>query len=901
MANRQINDNMISGISRPQCASGVSTRHMFSHFTEVTFQTKESSTKKNDRMLHIMPFDANNYDFTVQSNLTYEIVVVSFAGQVHWRWRKWLTGTEPSGNPSKLLPFSTLPVRIDHSVTIRFATATGKHVGDTWRFDSVSRNQFRVQGKYVSGNIITCRLPPPDTSYSDAKPDYEGMQQEIKVSVSGRVCFSKPIYRHISVLNSLSSASMESASSQDLEIDIDGYFTGPEDYSFEIVMTSSTTFKWRKYRPGMSTCTITGVGSWCRFVGQHDIESGRAIYLQHGVFVKFATTNGKNVGDRWEFTAFTCWSTSFSPVKFKGRQLTSNEDALLVVEGAFVGAEDATFEVETLADPSMFRWRYYARTSNYNASEWTETRRTRMVSTSPLYLEQGVSIYWLTTGGKYFGDRWNWKAFSGHLVTTLAKPHVSAILPSNTNIPGDPAVPYVFGTYLGQERVRFVIEIGGNCSTSCFEFRWKKEQLPNDSAYQTLESRGLNFSVLYGMKDPRPLTDGLYISWVVTTGYAHGNTYTITVSQIPTSVLPVRPAQSSIFSSIVSASSFSNGPQGESPAKSSVLTIEFWNSSAFKWRKDTGPYSKCISVVFNRPVHITGGVSIIFSSKIVFVPGVHYLIPLQSHIPHVFNVESEHHGARVTSTISRPEASLANLLNGPNYGSVVGDVIPQMERLLPIDQQTDGEILFQQNDVIVQNNCISDQASLTGITASATRGHVTERFPAVYLKIVGDPTLSNVLGGPADEIEVLGKYSGMSSYVYEIETYGPGDHFIWRKYPFGSNDVTALWSQAYRIQISSSSPLDHNLSVIFKPPSEPVPSNKRWMFTAHQGHTFVFRISGRATWSEEKAITGRPQELAYGISVQFSQLSGYSSGKRFVTIKNNLKYFMFSVRKDHFV
>jgi hypothetical protein len=232
-------------------------------------------------------------------------------------------------------------------------------------------------------------------------------------------------------------------------------------------------------------------------------------------------------------------------------------------------------------------------------------------------------------------------------------------------------------------------------------------------------------------------------------------------------------------------------------------------------------------------------------------------------------------------SVSRPKASLLNQLNGPNYGSIIGDVIPQTAHTGPLhtDGHPAGKFLSEQNNVVTKSNCYSGKPLVTEITASATKGYVVDRYPVVYLKILGFPSLSDVLGEHKDEIEILGKYSGISSYVYEIESYGAGDHFIWRKYPRQSNNADGVpWSPADVIRVSSSSRLDQNLSVSFKSASFPASSRVRWTFTAHQGHTFVFRISGRATWSEEKIITGKPQELASGISVQFSKLSGYSSG-----------------------
>ena len=63
---------------------------------------------KQDRMLHVMPIVANNYDSLMQFNFTYDVIVVpDNNGRMHWSWRKWLAGFGPFGNYSKSMPFST--------------------------------------------------------------------------------------------------------------------------------------------------------------------------------------------------------------------------------------------------------------------------------------------------------------------------------------------------------------------------------------------------------------------------------------------------------------------------------------------------------------------------------------------------------------------------------------------------------------------------------------------------------------------------------------------------------------------------------------------------------------------------------------------------------------------------
>ena len=865
---------MYHGRKELHFASGLSMRRSFSHFTETVFYpARGRTTSPADRTLQVTLYEPSNYESAVQSDFTYEITAKNTSGQgVQWTWRKWPSGTQSFGTYSELHSFSTGPVQIEHGIAISFTTLSGKNDGDMWKFDAITRNPFRVRSEASFDESMICHLPPPDVIHPDADRNHGGVQHEIKVSANGGGCFTKPRYRPRLASNN-PVLIIDSNANQPAMIDVDGYFSAPEDYTFDFIISSPTSLRWRRYRPGMSSCNLCLDGPWCRYAMISNADFERGVYLEHGIHVKIATRATKRSGDRWEFTAFACWSTSFSPVKFRGKQLTSNDDALLYVEGNFKGMEDMTFEVEVLADHGMFRWRSYVQASNSSLVPWTD--RAHMISTSPIYLESGISIHWLTADGKHCGDRWNWTAFPGLLVTTLAKPHVSRIIPSNINVHGDPGMPYVFGTYLGHEHVRIVIEIGGNCSTACSQFRWKKEYTSQYISHHVIDTQEAEFSQLYEMNDLLLLTDGVYISWTVAIGYVHGNAYTVTLSQVPTSFLPIQPTPSSPFSVFV------NDEIGMMPAQHSVFTIEFWNSSAFKWRKDTGQYSKLMSPIINRAVHLTGGIGISLSSKNGYTPGVHHRIPLRTHYPYVFNVTTEHQGVRMRGSVSRPKASLLNQLNGPNYGSIIGDVIPQTAHTGPLhtDGHPAGKFLSEQNNVVTKSNCYSGKPLVTEITASATKGYVVDRYPVVYLKILGFPSLSDVLGEHKDEIEILGKYSGISSYVYEIESYGAGDHFTWRKYPRQSNNADGVpWSPADVIRVSSSSRLDQNLSVSFKSASFPASSRVRWTFTAHQGHTFVFRISGRATWSEEKIITGKPQELASGISVQFSKLSGYSSG-----------------------
>lgn len=871
------------------CAAGPSRRQAFSRFTDVDFLDSGLMTLTSDRTLVVTQSVRDEYDYIVNVDFTYEILAVLDGSVLRWKWRKWAYGMFPSGTFSDLFTLSTDSVELEYGVTVTFTTTTGKQHGDLWRFDALTKSPFLVKGVHISDNTIMCPLPPPDQSYPDADPDREGLQQELKVSMRGDTCFSVPTYTDKDLRRSVSGDPKYLANvtedlmfGEDIKIYTEGYFSGPEEYTFELQMTSSTSFKWRKYRLGESVCKTSVEGPWCGFKGTGTVSVKHAVHLEHGVFVKFATLTGKQAGDSWTFDAYTFWSTTYSPVSFIANAQTGSDDALLYVDGTFIGNEgDMTYEVEVMADTGTFRWRKYPSRSIGATAVWREDH---YIGTQPIHLDDGVSVYWLTPEGKHHGDRWKFTAFGGHLVTWLTKSYVGDPLPAQKNVDGDARAPSVAGVYHGQDTARMRIEIGGDCTTSCTQFRWIKEYPVIRSPYQPVDWYGGNFTSLLEMEShDQRLADGINITWGPTSGYKHGNTYTISLVPMPTSILPVRPLSSPFFSPLGLRSTFQDN-KGTAPARNSVFTVEFISSTTFKWRKDTGPYSTPKAVIVDEPMTIGNGVNLTFTSSAGFTPGLHYLIPLRTHIPHVVNVSTTHNGARLSPTISQPVAALSNYANFPNQGSLLGDVRPWGKNKgnhSIYAYPAAGTISGGTSAVPGSGYAHQRGVGLSNvINAVATQGYLVAKYPTTYVKIIGTPAISEITGALADELAVSGIYSGSSSYVYQIEPYASDDLFRWRKYPLGLSDANATsWSSGHAIVVSGGTSLDGNLSVTFQSTSYSASATNRWTFTANSGHTFVHRDVGRASWSDEKLITGQPQQLSSGISVQFSQLSGYTTGE----------------------
>ena len=881
------------------CASGTSLRRAHSHFSPVAFLgAADGVAADTDKTMSVSVGVSAAYAEFVQADLTYEVAAADVAGVVKWKWRKWAKGMFPGGTFSELNDFSTSAVELEYGVHVSFASATGKAATDVWRFDAVTANPRVARGEYLSPQRVSCPLPPPDPSAPDLDAAKAGTQQELKVSYRGESSFSAVTFTDAAGVKTVTgdpaplSRTTEALDfDEDVKLYVEGYFDGPEEYTFELEMTSASAFKWRKYRVGDAACKTTTTAPWCSWNGAGTVSVHHRVHLAHGAYVRFATLAGKAAGDTWRFDAYTFWSTSLSPVTVAAQAATTaDDDALMYAEGAFVGAADETFEVEIMSDAGTFRWRAFASATSGSGVAWTEDVP---VASSATLLRDGVSVHWLTALGKTFGDKWTFTAFAGHVVTAPAASYVGAATPAATNAAGDARVPTVTGVYLGAERARIRIEIGGTCTTSCSEFRWIKETPSvaspanaDEAAYVTWS--GGSFSALTAMASlEQPLADGVNVTWGPTSGYKVGNTYTIDLVPMPTSVLPVRPTPDPLFEA---ASTYHDGA-GAAPAKDAALTIEFTSASAFKWRKDTGPFSSALDVDADEPIALGDtGVNVTFSAASGWVAGSKFLVPLRTHIPHVHNVTTTHGGSKSESTISRPVADAANYANMPNQGSTLSDVLPMKGNVgshAIHAYPAAGSLASGSSAVPAVGYANQGGVGLSNIiNAVPTHGYLAADYPTAYLKIVGAAAVSAVshLGYLEDDLTVTGTYTGTSSYVYQLEPHGTTSQFRWRKYALGSTEAEAsAWTTANAIVTgSSSTAIDEGLSATFASSAYAVGVANRWTFTANKGHTFVYRDSGRALWSDEVVITGGVQPLSSGISVRFAQVSGYAPGDQFV-------------------
>ena len=884
------------------CAHGVSASRTFSKFTEVEYVTgsKIDTEPDKDSLLTVAPTVGDAYDTHVQRDATYEIVVVNDAGVLKWKWRKWSLGMFPSGVYSGLHAFSTSATELEYGVMITFASATGKSIGDVWRFDALTKSPYATRGVFVDVKRVLCQLPPADPSGVDVDIYTAGSQRELKVSYRGLHSFSDVTYTDATGVKSYTGSPKDLGTdttdlqfTEDTKLFAHGYFSGPEDLRFEVEMTSASAFKFRAYRVNDSTCKTSTAGAWCAWSAVvTGVTVANSVHLKHGAFVSFATAGGKVAGETWQFDALTFWSTTFSPVVETVAGATGDDDAVMYVEGTFVGTYDETFEVEIMADTGTFRWKAYdASTGDGSSSVWTDAVS---VSQSATLLRKGVSVNWLTLGGKTFGDKFTFTAFHGHVTTTLGKSYVSDAVAKSSNAAGDARTPTITGTYLGHEKARLRMQIAGACTTSCSEFKWifEKAVLPLSPGVEPVYTGGM-FSELTTMQSlGQSLAYGIYVTWGLTSGYKVGNEYFVDLFQSPTSVLPATPNDFDFpndFQATQDLRSTYTDADGDAPTKDAVITIEFTSGTAFKWRLNTGAFSVATTVATDEPFTLARGVNVTFSATSGFTAGSKFLIPLKTHLPRVTSVTTDHGGSKHWPTIARPVAAQTNYANPPNQGSPLSDVVP-------LKSNTGAHTIHAfplAGSLSGGGSAVSGSGYANGvgiglsnvITGTITNGYLAHSYPTAYLKIAGAASNSKVDGTYANDLVVTGTYTGTASWTYQLEPDGTGNTFRWRKFGLGATEAEAtVWATGVAIATAGAAAFDEGLVATFVSPTYAVsvPSVTRWTFTANKGHSFQFRDSGRANWSDEVVIDGTTQALSSGVAVRFSQLSGYAPGDQFV-------------------
>jgi len=841
------------------CSVGSTARTSWSHHTTPEFFPGTSSTTLGtDSILSVAPEVQADYNMRVSTNVTYEFYIDTAAS---FKWRKYAGGMYGSGDYTDgiALTLATAPLKyeLDLGVKVSFASATGKTVGDRWTFKSMTRNPHIVEGTYVTDRIVTCPIPAYDPSLNgppmgyDADPWKVGIQQEIKVSNRGNDTFSPPTYTNAADGRSVTGAtethgkgSIKLPFNEDIKLFVQGRYEGEDEVVYELVMTSATTFKWRKY-------LYHTAASGAYTTGAFTVTTEPQL-LDLGVYVKWATTAGKAAGDKWSFVAYTYWSTPYSRVAFTDAGIaTTGEDAKVVVQGVYTGAASYTYEVMTQVDQSEFKWRKYA----YGAAAGGAWSAPLPQRTTFADLEEGIKVRWLTQYGKQSGDVWQFNAFAGHVVTYLAAAYLSTAQPAAANTIGDPRTPTVTGPYLGDTSKTFRVQIAGSCTTSCSEFRWRTEGGYDIGAWSA--------NVVMASA-PMVLLDGVYITFGLTSGYQHGNEYTFIAKPMPTSMLPVYPEPP-----IGIAVTGTYHESHDVPTHDLVYTLLMTSGTTFKWRQNTGAFSADVIIDTTKPMVIgANGLNLTFAAT-GFATGARYIISSRTHIPRVTNVTTTHHGNRHLPVVGRPIPNPLNYKHA-NNGSLVGDVVPYANNVgitRVVGLPTDGDS---------RAAVVSDH-----ITAGATPGYLVKEFPEVYVEIFGNATVGAVSSTRPLDMTVSGAYTGSSSLVYEVQA-DTASTFQFRTYAKGATSASAsTWSAAAPMPTSAAaaSALSSGLKVHFSTAS--FVAGTSWQFTAEYGHTFKFRDASQSQWSREIEIDGTEQELAGGVSVRFLQLSGFTTGDNF--------------------
>ena len=318
------------------------------------------------------------------------------------------------------------------------------------------------------------------------------------------------------------------------------------------------------------------------------------------------------------------------------------------------------------------------------------------------------------------------------------------------------------------------------------------------------------------------------------------------------------------------------------------------------------------------PVSIgANGVNVSFSQMFGFTVGKKYLIAAKSLIPRVTLVQSAHNGTRAVPplpNVANAIAAYSNYRNLPNRGSLIGDVVPYKLNGNKLTSGSYATVPKGPQGITAVPTYGFPYSGILGIsnyaTGDATQGYNVEAFHEMYLQILGDAVVSSVYGVTPTAITVTNASTGHTeeaSYVYVLEIYeetaagvalpvgtpvGQGSatnssaYFRWQKYLLGSSPGST-WTGLFNASMETSYDFGTGISVKFNQYHFEV--GDRWNFTAMKGHSFSWRQSGVQTWSSEVNITGDYQPLgASGVSLLFSQLSGYYTGDTFRLLNRTL-------------
>lgn len=227
---------------------------------------------------------------------------------------------------------------------------------------------------------------------------------------------------------------------------VTGGYTGRSTFTYEVKIVSASSsavsqFTWRKYLLGYGA----GGGPFSLYARDLSLSP---VALDEGVFVSWASISGHTVGDIWRFTAHAgdtfrwkeqdgLWSLPqmISNVGLVERDINNVGSKEVNIDihatGDYEGTADATIVIEVLAGGATFRWKkhaYLPLAGSFNSTGTTGpyccgtedvmydsqsmegvrlgswSPQINMMSTAPIYLDEGVYVYFATTFGYSHGD-----------------------------------------------------------------------------------------------------------------------------------------------------------------------------------------------------------------------------------------------------------------------------------------------------------------------------------------------------------------------------------------------------------------------------------------------------------------------------------------------------------------
>ena len=743
-------------------------------------------------------------------------------------------------------------IELELGVKVKFATKTGKSVGDKWSF--IAKTFWST--------------PYSDVVFTDALPKVNG---------------------------------------DDGLVELRGVYTGDASRTYEVVIqVDSSMFKYRSFPYGGAAA---GAFSDAMSVSTSWVNLDRNIQL------RFKSAGGKSDGDKFTFHAYKGHVVTYmarpymQAIPDTNNGYTEGDPRVPTISGLYLGHEDVVFVLKVdgscTTSCTQFRWKKLIRSDHYDGRQ--ESRESRQWSdlidmTSGLHdLADGVKVQWGMTSGYKHGNSYYFNV----------RPMPSSILPAVSGWSEDPILSShkieVSGTYV---EATAAARVGGASSedtlitlefSSSSIFRWRK----NTGEFSTTHTVSTD--------SPFSVSDGLNVTFTQGSGYTRGKKYLIPMKSHLPKVANVTTAHTGgrsfprVSSPVANVGNYQNTNHGSLIGDVLPMNANVgWHTITAvptPGHVENGRYG--LSNVINS-VPTSGYVSNHYPDVNIEIVGEPVFTPVLSAMPNIVHVTGTYSGS--SSYVYEVVATGASTVKWRRYAkgsSAAENTFSSDSSITSLNSNSNTLSLDQGVEVYFTTSGTSLDTGMKW-TFSAEKGH-SFRF-----REVGRSTWSSsieITDGPQALV------GGVSLQFSSLSGYSPGDQFLVKNRTVDSYGVYAGDSDTtYEIEIFETISAEVTHPILDRAPGSQttgLASNLKVSGTYSGKVTYFYEVeiadasgdSSTFKWrkylegakagagpfhaAQDVTLNSQPQELDDGIEVSWGAVTGHTAGDKWT----------FSVRK----